>query len=965
MIKYLEEILREKTKDSESEILLAQWNYDKKVIPAALQSVSNLFPHYSLHDETHSITIINNIVRVLGKEIIHKLSAIDIWLILEASYSHDIGIVVSGEKLSESLNSPKFLEFFKELIQDNKNGLHEFAIQFQIVDNQIRQNDNLLNLELNDGIKFILAEYFRRIHAERSEEIISNPTSEISLSSPRSVIPPRIFKMLGNICSCHTKGFKDVMKLPFCQVGIDLEDAHPRFIACLLRVGDLLDLDNNRFSEVMLRTLSKVPIDTLNHKAKHLSINLFRVDKDVIEITAQCKDYDTANITQHWFNYLNSEISNQMINWNQIVPFRELGYLPTIGNLKVDLLNYDLIDGKNKPKFSVDTDKALGLLRGAGIYDGAYQSIREILQNATDSTLIRIWVENKVHKDFSTPHTEDFLQISSDYPITVNIEDQGLTGEFKNWKIEIEDKGIGISTHDLKFLMNTGSSSKNTERQSVIDGMPVWMRPSGTFGIGFQSVFMLTDSVKIETKSFQTEEFQTIELYSPNSTKDGDILIQKKKTSHLIKPGAKLTLNHKTKAIPESYSIKSGHETASRIAHNFDPFSHKSMDIELGKILDEILNFASKSYFPIKLMVNDEEIETNIHEGEKFTFFEEHNNIELNIYPDVHHYGARFNTYYKNQKVENNLRFDFLGFDINIHSEKASEILTLNRNKIQTSFQETLLSQVLYSSYKIITQNFDEIFDTDEAKMAASMFLNYYDDELEELKEFNAKKFNNWQNFQIVLSDQTTKSLIELINSVNKLTIIHDYNPVNRNNTDEYQLNGDELTLKFVGARPSSDYTRFYLSKTKENFTSVTRTKKENNIRTIYYTKEIQKSVVPNDDIQGIVKNLLNDYPVSARAIIPCIEEYFDLRIKDGVYAPYVHHYFVDDNIYLSFPKMLSPFVREEVDKKKSLKVVVNDKVIDWVYENRFNSDVSKETIKEKYKSFCELFNLDEINRAV
>ena len=39
-----------------------------------------------------------------------------------------------------------------------------------------------------------------------------------------------------------------------------------------------------------------------------------------------------------------------MINWNNIVPFKELGYLPTIGNLKVELLDYDFIDGKDKLK---------------------------------------------------------------------------------------------------------------------------------------------------------------------------------------------------------------------------------------------------------------------------------------------------------------------------------------------------------------------------------------------------------------------------------------------------------------------------------------------------------------------------------------------------------------------------------------------------------------------------------------
>lgn len=299
MIKFLEDLLYEKTKDTQSSILFAQWNYDKKVIPVALQAVSNLFPHYSLHDESHSITIINNIVRVLGKENFAKLSAIDIWLMLEASYNHDIGMVVSSEKMIQALNSIEFIEFFKEILEDTKSGLYPFACQFNIIDNKIRLKSDVFNLETNDAVKYILAEFFRWNHADRSKHIINNPISEFQLLSPRGVIPQRIIEILSNICSCHTKDFADVMALPFCEVGIDTEDAHPRFIACLLRIGDLLDLDNNRFSEVILSTLTKIPIDTLNHKAKHLSIKHFRVDRERIEISANCKDYEVASITLH------------------------------------------------------------------------------------------------------------------------------------------------------------------------------------------------------------------------------------------------------------------------------------------------------------------------------------------------------------------------------------------------------------------------------------------------------------------------------------------------------------------------------------------------------------------------------------------------------------------------------------------------------------------------------------------
>ena len=163
----------------------------------------------------------------------------------------------------------------------------------------IKYKHNYFSLEVYEGIRYILAEFFRKNHAERSREIIINHSDKLALLSPRGIIPTRIFNILGEICRCHTSEFSEILDLPFCEVGIDVEDAHPRFIACLLRIGDLLDIDNNRFSEVMLKTLNKIPIDIIIHKGKHLSIVLYRADRDCIEITAKCHDYDTTNVTQH------------------------------------------------------------------------------------------------------------------------------------------------------------------------------------------------------------------------------------------------------------------------------------------------------------------------------------------------------------------------------------------------------------------------------------------------------------------------------------------------------------------------------------------------------------------------------------------------------------------------------------------------------------------------------------------
>ncbi len=961
MIKLLERLLYEKTEGTQSEILYAQWNYDKKIIPVALNAVSTLFPHYSLHDESHSITIINNIVRVLGKEKLEKLSAIDIWLILEASYSHDIGMVVSSDKLADSLKSKSFIDFFREVQQNKKDGLHEFASQFSIESGKIKYSSNELSLEYHDGIKFILAEFFRRTHSDRSKEIIINPENELKLTSPRGVIPQRIFKILADICSSHTKNFEDVMMLPFSEVGIDIENSHPRFISCLLRIGDLLDLDNNRFSEVMLRTLSKIPVDTLNHKAKHLSIESFRVDNEIIDVRAKCFDYDTANVTQHWFNYLNSEISQQMINWNNIVPFKDLGYLPTIGSLKVELSNYDYIDGKKKPKFSVDTDKALELLSGAGLYEGAYQCVREILQNAVDATLLRIWLEYKDELKSAKPNSNDFERIKSNFPIHVNINEKTVIGEDKIWEFSIEDKGTGLSTYDLNYLMNTGSSSKNRKKINLIDEMPSWLRPSGIFGIGFQSIFMLTEQVKLETKSFFTEEFQIIELNSPNSAKDGGILVQKLKSNHKTKPGTKLLFEHKTKAVPKRWSIKGEQRNAYRIAHNYDPFTHESLDIELGKVFDEIFDFSLKSYIPIKLFFNGHEIET-LSDGNMFSFFEDENSLEFNIYAGQGE-SRGVVTYFKNQKAENNLNFMFLEFEINIHKDKASEVLTLNRNKIRPEYVDKLIEQFLTSSFKIITRHFDYLFETDESKGYGSMFLNYYSERFDYLNSIDVKKYNQWENLKITIGERGY-SMKELLGSIDSLKLVYD-NRAGSFYGDEYRIDGKELTISLRGGSPSYDFTRFLLGKFSALMTSVQKVEGgEDNLKHIVFSKQDQKSPVEEKEIRHILINT-RDY-FSSRCIIPCIEKYFKLRLSDDAHESYVYHYQFDNYLNTRYPKMLSPFISvEDKDGRIQLEIAVNDKLFAWVYKNRYDSSTTLEEIAESYKTFVEEYKIEELNNDI
>jgi hypothetical protein len=55
------------------------WQFIKKDITNQLGNVSVYFPHFSLHDSSHSETIISQMERILGEDRINDLSFSDIF----------------------------------------------------------------------------------------------------------------------------------------------------------------------------------------------------------------------------------------------------------------------------------------------------------------------------------------------------------------------------------------------------------------------------------------------------------------------------------------------------------------------------------------------------------------------------------------------------------------------------------------------------------------------------------------------------------------------------------------------------------------------------------------------------------------------------------------------------------------------------------------------------------------------
>ncbi len=775
--------------DSRLKILCSHLDFDEELIPKALQNIVTIFPHYSRHDISHSHQILVNIERLLGDSI-EMLSATDTWLIIEAAYWHDIGMVVTSDEISKAVESEDFENYLQSISANPTNEQKEFAKKLlSCTTPYCYKGDNGLN-KVYDDFRVILAEWFRGQHSKRAEQIVNNPFELLGVSSPRNeLLPARLFEIIGKICLSHGMNFDEILELlPFSEVGVGLDDCHPRFVAFLLRMGDLLDIDNNRFCPVMLRMISSIPQTSITHKKKHLAIKHFRFDKDRIEISAVCDDYDDYEITDRWFSWIKTEASMQMSKWSEIVPSRDFGLLPTIGSLDVSLKsNKEVLQSGSTPRFSIDTHQAINLLQGSGLYSDKWQSIRELLQNAVDSTLQKIWLTN-LDKGLEWDITSEEIQkIFNSYQIEISLDKiKDLDDDTSEWKISIKDRGIGISRNDLRYMQTIGSSYKNQQKQSVIKKMPTWMQPSGRFGIGLQSVFLISDEIVFDSKSIMESDGLKITMKSPLREHGGIINIEKNDKAAWSEAGSILSFAFKINNKHEYLGFKTGQNITRDYLCKIDPIVNNSIPYEILTILDEIASFKQNSLIAIKIeseLFSDETEDKQCLTGE---YFDKKNMISI-VDIDISGKYTRYaylddiKVLFKGQLVEYaRIDLPFIRCTFNILSGDASEILTVNRNglrgekrdEIEETLKDAVVNYLNSESNKFPAEISSAILQLIGKKAKADLVDKWKDWKVSVLGEKSLKEMCKLKKFSIINERQPS------INGHEYRFSIYDYSSV-------------------------------------------------------------------------------------------------------------------------------------------------------------------------------------------
>ena len=169
--------------------------------------------------------------------------------------------------------------------------------------------------------------------------------------------------------------------------------------------------------------------------------------------------------------------------------------------------------------------------------------IRELISNSSDAL-------NKLH--FNQLTNPNILNPEIPTEIRINLDKENST-------FSIEDSGIGMTKDDLINKIGTIASSgtvefleqiKKNENNSNAD----LSQFIGHFGVGFYSVFMVTDEVTIETRSFE----QNSKAYKWISKGENDFTIEEFENSENVKRGTKISFKLKEdyKRFVEEYVVE-------------------------------------------------------------------------------------------------------------------------------------------------------------------------------------------------------------------------------------------------------------------------------------------------------------------------------------------------------------------------------------------------------------------------
>jgi hypothetical protein len=436
---------------------------------ALLSRVVETFPTYTLHDRTHAVNVAHLMGRLVGP-LQDRLTALEAALLLLSAFWHDIGMVYTEEERETVTQTEEFQSF----LQKNPEAQLEFVG--------------------NEGMTRSTMEWFCRWnHAGR---VFIHLNSVEDRRFEWNGVSLR--QQLGDLCRSHNLPASELKRDDLCRTDF-LERADVRFCAVLLRTADILDFDRSRSPEPVYRYIGVTRRSNKREKAsdvewqKHLHSSGFifpEADERRFPYTLGFVAAPDVPAVEWDLRAFLDTIDGELLEAQQITKYCSSRWRDLVLPTRVLRNN---IHGRNYKygdyRFVLDQDEVLTLLMGDNLYANPFVFVRELLQNALDTSR---------HREF-----EEQIRGRLGYQVDPIVISDWYDAEQYHW-VRIDDFGMGMTEEIIhKFLLRVGRSyyaSAEFRANQLTHPISKEFVPISRFGIGLLSCFIAGDRVEISTR---------------------------------------------------------------------------------------------------------------------------------------------------------------------------------------------------------------------------------------------------------------------------------------------------------------------------------------------------------------------------------------------------------------------------------------------------------------------------------
>lgn len=451
---------------------------------------------FTLHDAGHAFRVAQRMAEVVPEGVLAKLSCYEVALLLLSAYLHDIGMTPEQRKVSLHYQylligdagglSEAEIARFQQWLDDDEQGVTPPMVSGAPSAEDLQKANELT------------AHYCRARHNDWSREWIEKNAPTVNLGSYAGWRENLIL-----LCCSHHQDKAELEGSSFNPhlVGQPGQVVHLRYLACVLRIADILEFDPGRTPDVILRHRDISPKSLIYWHKDH-EVSLVK-EKQRLVVSARPTKAVIHRAIEEMLDEIDYELQlckalsdeTHFENCPGLVeklPHR-WDLLPSLHrDVKARDDTYEYIDGAFRP----NTRKLLELFSGIELYGEPLAAVRELIQNAFDAVREQIAYERLRQETPSDPTLE--ITLGKLYRVDLRLEKRR-----DGFWLVCCDTGVGMNKKIItQHLLVSGRPRRHEifelERRCKATGFTLGR--TAQFGIGVLSYFMIADRVAIWTR---------------------------------------------------------------------------------------------------------------------------------------------------------------------------------------------------------------------------------------------------------------------------------------------------------------------------------------------------------------------------------------------------------------------------------------------------------------------------------